>query len=283
MGDINPTEVEVQQLVKILKGMNCIPIFIDKTLEQGHYHGYCKQILWPLFHNVDQIDSIHSVWKLTVGKYGGARGRTRTTSAGAAAASSPANATADSTTIPPPPPSTPASPPAPTSHPPDAVIVWNANLNEYYTMFQSVNRIFADVLLSLMRAGDVVWVHDYHLMLLPKLLRDSPEYAAIAAKASIPGSSACSADGIRIIFFLHIPFPTSQIFRSLPQANELLISLACADVIGFHAFDYTRHFLNAIKRMLGLKSRTRPGGLLSFFVSDREVSLLLIVLCILKQ
>ena len=102
--------------------------------------------------------------------------------------------------------------------------------------------------------GDIVWVHDYHLMLLPKALRER------------------NLD-IKIIYFVHIPFPTSQIFRSLPDANELLESMTCADVVGFHSFDFSRHFLIACKRMLGLKYHSTPGGLLVIEVGNREVIL----------
>ena len=83
-------------------------------------------------------------------------------------------------------------------------------------------------LLGLAKADDIVWVHDYHLMMLPKLIRD----------ASLK---------VSIVFYMHVPFPTSQIFRSLPAANELLQSMVCADVVGFHAFDHARHFLNGAK------------------------------------
>ena len=52
---------------------------------------------------------------------------------------------------------------------------------------------------------------------------------------------------VSVVFYMHVPFPTSQIFRSLPAAHELLQSMTCADVVGFHAFDHVRHFLNAAK------------------------------------
>ena len=78
---------------------------------------------------------------------------------------------------------------------------------------------------------------------------------------------------LRVVFFMHLPFPTSQIFRTLPRAQELIRSLTCADVVGFHAFDHARHFLNTAKRMLGFRSASRPGGMLTLHVpdADREV------------
>ena len=84
-----------------------------------------------------------------------------------------------------------------------------------------MNKIFQQSLVPLVKPDDVVWVHDYHLMMLPKLLHDA------ALKVSV-------------VFYMHVPFPTSQIFRSLPAANELLQSMTYADVVGFHAFDHAR-------------------------------------------
>jgi hypothetical protein len=75
--------------------------------------------------------------------------------------------------------------------------------------------------------GDIIWVHDYQLMLLPGLLR-----------ARLPTA--------RIGFFLHIPFPSSEVFRALPWRREILHGLLGADVIGVHTFAYMRHFLASL-------------------------------------
>ena len=232
------TESERKVLTEILKKINCIPVYIEHSVAIGHYQGFCKQILWPLFHNVDQLDTIHSVWKLTLKRVNKANSLTAHTGNNAQV---------------------------------DEEIKW---INDNYVYYQEVNRIYAELIRSMLAPNDVIWVHDYHLMLLPKLLRDSPEYLNISNMAA----ADTSIDSVKIIFFLHIPFPTSQIFRTLSQGQELLKSLTYADVIGFHAFDYTRHFLNAAKRTLGIKSRTRPGGLLSLIVADREVSLIYILI-----
>jgi trehalose 6-phosphate synthase/phosphatase len=98
-----------------------------------------------------------------------------------------------------------------------------------------VNRAFADAVLDLARADDVIWVHDYQLMLLPGMLRNE-----------LPGAE--------IGFFLHIPFPSSEILRLLPWREELLRELLGADLIGFHTYDYTRHFLTSVRRVLGISS-----------------------------
>ncbi|MDI6839478.1 MAG: bifunctional alpha,alpha-trehalose-phosphate synthase (UDP-forming)/trehalose-phosphatase [bacterium] len=105
---------------------------------------------------------------------------------------------------------------------------------DYWLHYKHVNETFCAALMEIMKVDDVVWIHDYHLMLLPKLLRDK-----------IPS--------IPIGFFLHIPFPSFEIFRLLPRkwGSEILKGLLCADLIGFHTHDYTQYFLRCVLRMLG--------------------------------
>jgi len=99
--------------------------------------------------------------------------------------------------------------------------------------YRQVNRAFAERVLTELRPGDRVWVQDYHLMLLPALIRETqPE--------------------VPIGFFLHIPFPSSEIYRMLPWRAEILEGLIGADLVGFHSFGYTRHFLSSLLRLLGL-------------------------------
>jgi len=104
-----------------------------------------------------------------------------------------------------------------------------------WAAYQRVSRSFCDVCVSVATGSDVFWVHDYHLMLLPGLLRRRLGDAAIG-------------------FFLHIPFPSSEILRLLPWREELLGELLGADLIGFHTYDYTRHFLTSVRRVLGISS-----------------------------
>lgn len=89
---------------------------------------------------------------------------------------------------------------------------------------------------------DFVWIHDYHLLVLPSLLRKRFNRS-------------------RIGVFLHSPFPSSEIFRTFPKREELLRSLLNADLIGFHTFDYARHFLSCCSRMLGLDHQTARGSI----------------------
>ncbi|XP_030961204.1 probable alpha,alpha-trehalose-phosphate synthase [UDP-forming] 9 [Quercus lobata] len=107
--------------------------------------------------------------------------------------------------------------------------------------YVSANKIFADKVMEIINPeDDCVWVHDYHLMVLPTFLRKrSPR--------------------VRLGFFLHSPFPSSEIYRTLPVRDEILRGLLNCDLIGFHTFDYARHFLSCCSRMLGLDYESKRG------------------------
>ncbi len=100
--------------------------------------------------------------------------------------------------------------------------------------YKCVNQIFCEAVMTVIKPDDVVWIHDYHLMLLPKLLREK-------------------MPDIPIGFFLHIPFPSFELFRLLPVRwrSEILEGLLGADLIGFHTHDYTQYFLRCVLRILG--------------------------------
>ena len=104
----------------------------------------------------------------------------------------------------------------------------------FWESYKTVNEKFARVVLEHANDGDTVWVHDYQLLLLPKLIRESKP-------------------GISIGFFLHIPFPSYEIFRTFPWREEVLEGMLGSDLIGFHTYDYERHFLSSVKRILRLE------------------------------
>ena len=106
--------------------------------------------------------------------------------------------------------------------------------NDFYLHYKCVNQIFCEAVIDVMQPDDVVWIHDYHLMLLPKLLRDKKPQISIG-------------------FFLHVPFPSFELFRLLPMTwrSEILQGLLGADLIGFHTYDYTQYFLRCVLRILG--------------------------------
>lgn len=107
--------------------------------------------------------------------------------------------------------------------------------------YVSVNKIFADRIMEVINPeDDFVWVHDYHLMVLPTFLRKR-------------------FNRVKLGFFLHSPFPSSEIYKTLPVREELLRAMLNADLIGFHTFDYARHFLSCCSRMLGLSYESKRG------------------------
>jgi len=104
----------------------------------------------------------------------------------------------------------------------------------FWKAYKQVNQIFCDEMMEIIKPGDRIWVHDYQLMLLPQLLRER-----------LPDSE--------IGFFLHVPWPSSEVFRLLPWREEILNGLLGADLIGFHTYDYVRHFLSSVCRITGLE------------------------------
>ncbi len=107
--------------------------------------------------------------------------------------------------------------------------------NDWAEHYRRANEKFADAILEIVEEGDTVWIHDYHLFLLPAILRDR-------------------MPNLKIGFFLHTPFPSSEIFRVLPERQEILQGLLGADLIGFHTYNYLRHFRSSLLQILGLES-----------------------------
>lgn len=107
--------------------------------------------------------------------------------------------------------------------------------SEDWEAYIEANRRFCSAVVREFRPGDRIWVHDYHLMLLPSMLRESLPDAAIG-------------------FFLHIPFPGSDIFSILPRGEELLAGLLGADLISFHTHLHVQHFRMSLRRLLGIES-----------------------------
>ncbi|KAK9822383.1 hypothetical protein WJX81_006174 [Elliptochloris bilobata] len=116
----------------------------------------------------------------------------------------------------------------------DSKLSETRTLQFQWAAHQEANRRFGEVVLRNYAPGDVVWVQDYHLMLLPALLK-------------------LRAPKMKVGWFLHTPFPSSEIYRTLPVREEVLRAVLKADLIGFHTYDYARHFVSACTRILGLE------------------------------
>ncbi|MCZ6777269.1 MAG: bifunctional alpha,alpha-trehalose-phosphate synthase (UDP-forming)/trehalose-phosphatase [Ignavibacteria bacterium] len=98
--------------------------------------------------------------------------------------------------------------------------------------YKEVNAKFCERIMEVARNDDTIWIHDYHLMMLPKFLRERLPRVSIG-------------------FFLHIPFPHYEILRLLPQHKEIIESLLCADLVGFHTHDSAQALLGSVRRLLG--------------------------------
>ncbi|KAG0375848.1 threalose-6-phosphate phosphatase [Mortierella sp. AD032] len=170
----NLTEKHKQNLKdKLWEREKVVPIFLEDGRAAGHYEGYCKTVLWPLFH--------YLLWdEATDGRQE------------------------------------------------------KKNWDDYVF----VNQQFADAIVEQYQPGDVVWIHDYHLLLVPHMLRQKLPGAAIGV-------------------FIHAPFPSSEIFRCLPKRVEVLNGLLGANQIGFQTYSYARHFISCCTRVNGYESTPR--------------------------
>ena len=116
-------------------------------------------------------------------------------------------------------------------HAPDNGRAEKISWNDYVHM----NNVFAERILQVYRPGDIIWIHDYHLMLLPNILRQKIPNAYIG-------------------FFLHIPFPSSEYMRCLPKRKDILSGPLGATMVGFQSYNFARHFNSCCKRILGFES-----------------------------
>lgn len=151
-----------------------VPVWLDDKVAHGHYDGYCKQTLWPLFH--------YLLWQDVATEY--------------------------------------------------------ASADQHYAPYESANAAFAQRIAEIYQPGDLIWVHDYHLLLVPKLVRESIPDVALG-------------------LFVHTPFPSSEVFRCLPRRKEVLDGMLGADLVCFQTYSYTRHFISTCIRVCGYETTIR--------------------------
>jgi trehalose 6-phosphate synthase/phosphatase len=101
--------------------------------------------------------------------------------------------------------------------------------------YMKINRLYAEKILNIIRDGDILWIHDYHLLLLPQMVREQ-------------------RPDISIGLFIHVPFPSFELFRLLPWRLEIVEGMLGADLIGFQTYDYVRHFMSSTRRLTGVDS-----------------------------
>ncbi|TMW57077.1 hypothetical protein Poli38472_003002 [Pythium oligandrum] len=196
-------------LAEKLKAFNCYPVFVPPEEARLYYEEYCKQSLWPTFHNV--VD-VYSPVEVIPEDERDKDGETK---------------------------------PAHYWTPDSQKLAWQAYAN--------VNQQFAAKICDLYEPGDVIWVQDYHLLLTPSYIIRRVRNANVG-------------------LFLHLPFPSSEVFRTLSARKELLRGMLNADHIGFHLFEYARHFMSACKRILGLSYHPILRGQLGIDYGGRRVA-----------
>ncbi|GAA5938889.1 hypothetical protein JCM3775_003155 [Rhodotorula graminis] len=199
---------------KLSEDFSCIPVYISDEVAERYYNGFSNSILWPFFHyHPGEIQFDETDW----------------------------------------------------------------------LAYRQANLLFAEAVQKEVKSGDIVWVQDYHLCLVPVYLRDllgrdaatmgengqrdvnamfegltvSTEGAKGVRKpgpTGVNGTHGTNFVGdVQIGFFLHTPFPSSEVFRTLPVRREILLGILNCDLIGFHTYDYARHFLSSCSRLLGVK------------------------------
>ena len=114
--------------------------------------------------------------------------------------------------------------------------------------------MYLEPVMSICNPNDLIWIHDTYLMLLPKIIRRQIMNA-------------------RIGFSMHSPFPSSDIYKMFQYRKMILKSLLCSDVIGFHIFEYARHFYTSCQRLLSLNHEFKQGGRLGIECYGRTVML----------
>ncbi|KAG2156912.1 glycosyltransferase family 20 protein [Suillus bovinus] len=169
------------------KPITYLPLWMEDNVAHGHYDGYCKQTLWPLFH--------YLLWQ--------------------------------------------------------DVATEHASADANYEYYEQANQAFATRLASVLKPGDLVWVHDYHLLLVPRMLRNAMHSGAVSGVGGENGGD------VIIGLFVHTPFPSSEVFRCLPRRKEILDGMLGANLICFQTYSYTRHFTSTCVRVCGYETTSK--------------------------
>ncbi|RYP76883.1 hypothetical protein DL771_001436 [Monosporascus sp. 5C6A] len=119
-----------------------------------------------------------------------------------------------------------------------------------WQFYVNVNQAFADKIVKNWKRDDTIWIHDYHLLLVPGMIRKKLPDAKIG-------------------LFLHVAFPSSEVFRCLAVRKELLEGMLGANMIGFQIHEYARHFLQTCSRILGVEATTE-----GIQLEDRQVNVM---------
>jgi len=219
--------VPVEERYKVeacLRAFNCVPVWVEPVLFGEMYNGFCKGVLWPVLHNVTSVYSTRPDGRgETKTDNDSFQSRTSSGSIGNMNVSETLNSV--STRF--------------SEYSMDDVAMGTIHGDggkeaSLWAAYTAVNRKFAETIVQYFNEGDLVWIHGFHLLILPSFLTRRIPMAKVG-------------------LFLHTPFPSSEIFRTLWCREDLLRGMLNADQVGFHLFEYARHFLTCSRRLLGLK------------------------------
>jgi trehalose 6-phosphate synthase/phosphatase len=215
-----------------LRPFHCVPVWVDPSLFGEMYNGFCKGVLWPVLHNVT---SVYSHRPDDNNLYNtGVTGSSRQSYD----AEQFSEYCMDDVEQGP-------------------IHGGRGREAELWGAYNTVNRRFAEVIVQCFNEGDLVWIHGFHLLILPSYLARRIPMAKVG-------------------IFLHTPFPSSEIFRTLWCREDLLRGMLNADQVGFHLFEYARHFLTSCRRLLGLNYGMIPdssgGHTLAIDTNGRNVA-----------
>lgn len=137
--------------------------------------------------------------------------------------------------------------------------------DEWWNDYVAFNEAYADKVLETYQPGDLIVVHDYHLFLLPQILRARFAASTAACKRNTAAnianynrpSSNISTDKVHIGFYMHSPFPSSECFRCLGRRKELLEGILGANVVATQSYAFSRHFISSCARLLGLETEPK--------------------------
>lgn len=199
-----------------LRPFNCVPVWIDPLVFGEMYTGFCKGILWPVLHNVTSVYASH---KKEDEEDKEADDHLAQTQSEQQQFSELCRDDVEQ----------------------GPIHGGRGREKELWSAYNQVNRKFSEVVVQCFNEGDLVWIHGFHLLILPSYLTRRISMAKIG-------------------IFLHTPFPSSEIFRTLWCREDLLRGILNADQVGFHLFEYARHFLTCCRRLLGLNYGMIPDG-----------------------
>ena len=213
-----------------LRPFHCVPVWIDPTLFGEMYNGFCKGVLWPVLHHVTNVYNNRAAEDDD-------RSMARANDSVHSDHGQFSEVSMDDIEQGP-------------------IHGGRGREAELWGAYNTVNRLFAEKVVQVFNEGDLIWVHGFHLLILPSYLTRRLPMAKVG-------------------IFLHTPFPSSEIFRTVWCREDLLRGMLNADQVGFHLFEYARHFLTSCRRLLGLNYGMIPdssgGHTLAIDTSGRNV------------